>query len=169
MDQVNSPQNGTGTNLVFDQYKLLTDLLKHEEVLIWQRNQFFFAFNGALLAVFGWLKSTPKETTIFPPEFAIWACIIGICMCLFWFLVIQRGRAFYDHWFEQLKDLEKNTILKIFGTAEEYFAGKAVNLSNKSHSLPLLAGCKIAFVASAASLIFAVAWVFLALHFWRNS
>ena len=111
-------------NLQLEAYKLLHSQLQHEETTFWARNQLLLVLNLGLLTgltgILGLLRS-PVPAPAASAEAVTYAipgtpllrylplllCSIGVIIAILWVFIVERGRAIYDIWVEQLKRLEK--------------------------------------------------------------
>jgi len=149
-------------------YKLLFGMLQHEESLFWGRTQAFLVINAAMFTIVGLIR--PKEiVTVSPPirVLSVVICIFGALVCLLWWIIVRRSEAFYDHWYEQLKFLEKQYLspINIFQTAEEYFATGQIQIGEQLFKLgPIAKRLRIYLALTVVPIILIVGWILLAVY-----
>ncbi len=149
-------------------YKLLTDLLQHEEDLFWRRNEVFLVINGGMITLLGLIL--PRQVVAVAPAVKVISlaiCTVGVIMCLLWLIVIKRGEAFYNYWYEQLDFLETqyHAPVNIFLIADEYFKKGRIKIGDVELKLGFLSRRMRIFQAlMVASLIFIVVWLSLAVY-----
>lgn len=121
-------------------YKILVDLLKHDDVLFWKRNDLIVAINGGMITILGILQASQTSITPNLKSVSLAMCLMGGLINILWFFVAKRSEAFYNHWYEQLKFLERQylTPISIFQTADTYFATGRINLGKEHFKLNLL-------------------------------
>jgi len=154
--------------LALEAYKLLFDMLQHEETLFWNRNQTFLVINAAMFTILGLIR--PKEIVVVSPaiqtiSFVI--CFFSAIICFLWLIVVRRSEAFYDHWYEQLKFLEKQYLqsITIFRTADEYFSRGKIEIGGKSFKLgPLAKRLRIYMASTAVPAILILVWIGLGIY-----
>lgn len=86
--------------LLLEDYKTSLDLLKHEDERKASLLTTFFLIQGGLFTFYGWLAPTRKPITIM-------LSILAALFCVFWFLVMERLRAFIRLRVHQLQQIEK--------------------------------------------------------------
>jgi hypothetical protein len=154
--------------IVIEGYKQLADLLRHEEALFWKRTETFLVISAGLIGILGlfWPSETQAalSASMGPPPsfFGFVICAVGVIMCLFWLVVVRRSEAFYNHWYEQLKFLEKQYLapLSVFQTADQFFAEGHVKLGDAEFKLdPVSRLGRVYQVMIGAPLVFLVAWL----------
>lgn len=162
------------SDLPLEAYKMLAEIMQSEEKLLWDRNQVFLIINGAMITALGLIRPAQAAPAVgqtlnvgAPKEFFLAICVIGALVSFLWLTTILRSEAFYNHWFEQLKYLERQYLAPIqtFQLADDYFAKGEITLGTEKFKLPREA--KIiriyqALVITAAG--FLVTWVILALY-----
>ncbi|MBM4035219.1 MAG: hypothetical protein FJ291_26040 [Planctomycetes bacterium] len=156
----------SGPFLPLEAYKLLTGLLQHEEALFWKRNEIMLLINTGLLAIVGLGKAAPGSGAPgLPSSFALLVCLIGLLMCALWLIIVRRSQAFYNHWYEQLKFLERTKLdpVKTFQLADDYFEKGHVMLGDRPFDLgPIARRMRIYDAMTAAPVIFGVVWIVVA-------
>ncbi len=157
--------------LPLEAYKLLVSQLQQEESLSWRRIEVFLVVNGGLIGILGLLRSPGITTpTLKPISLAI--CVFGFVMCFLWLIIVRRSEAFYNHWYEQLKFLEKKYLapINIFQVADEYFAKGRIKLGQEQFKLDFLSRLiRIYHALIVALLIFMVVWLILAIYLVYNT
>jgi hypothetical protein len=157
--------------LSLEAYKILVDLLKKDDTLFWQQNSIFLAINGGLMTLLGAIQ--PKDSNIIIPVMMIaisfLICLLAAVICIMWFLISNRFIAFYDHWFEQIKYLEKEYLkpIQVFTWADEYFTGrKELTLGEKYFKLDRVSKfIKISSAIKCLSLTLGTAWFSATIYF----
>ena len=94
-------------------------------------------------------------------------CAIGVIACIIWLLIAKRSEAFYDHWYEQLKYLEREYLVPIrtFQIAAEFFARGHITLGKESFKLDPLARVMRMFMAMQfLATTFSIVWFCLGLY-----
>ncbi len=161
------------TSLILEAYKILVKLLESEDSLFWRRNEVLLAINGGMITILAFFRSsqpTPIDLTLKVILSTI--CIIGLVTSLLWLLIVKRTEAFYNHWYEQLKQLEKQYLspINIFQIADEYFAKRQIKLGQETFKLDLLAGSMRMFRAiQVVSTVFAIIWLVLGIFLFLYS
>ena len=155
----------TDQELQLEAYKILVSMLQKDDELFWKRNDVLIAINGGLITVVGFLLKSDSFGIINTISAAI--CLMGIAACIFWFLIAKRGVAFYDHWYEQLKDLEIRFLkpINIFNTADDFFETGQTILGERIFKLNKWARLIRMFTAMQyLSIIFGMIWIFLGIY-----
>lgn len=121
-------------DLALEAYRLLVDLTKHEEEMLWKRTQLFFVLNSAFVGFLGlvWSSERGAVANAGLNLFKV-VCFYGIFTSLLWPVLIKRTVDFYDHWVEQLKFLESNYLvpINIFNIADKYFVEGTVTFAGQ--------------------------------------
>jgi hypothetical protein len=127
----------TPQELQLEAYKILVSMLQKDDELYWKRNDILIAINTGLLTVAGILQITkpisdPSLLNVIP----IGLCFIGVVVCTFWFFIGLRGEAFYNHWYEHLKYLERTYLepIKIFRSADTFFKDGKINFDESNNA-----------------------------------
>lgn len=157
-------------DLQLESYRLLVGLVQAEEQLLWSRNQVFLVINGAMVTALGLVRPSSNiplsiSSALISNELYIAICIVGALMNFLWLTMIFRSEAFYNHWFEQLKYLEREYLdpIKIFQYADDYFSKGEITLGNQTFRLPREAKfVKIYKALVITSLGFLMVWIILA-------
>ena len=125
--------------LPLEAYKLLVSQLQQEESLSWRRIEVFLVINGGMIGILGLLRSAEIKTPTLKP-ISLGICVFGFVMCILWLLIVRRSEAFYNHWYEQLKFLEKEYLspINIFQVADEYFTTGHIQLGQDKFKLAFL-------------------------------
>ena len=147
--------------LHMEAYKTLVNLLQNEDNMFWRRSEILIAINGGMLTVVGLMRSSQLVTaTPSSKAISVAICVIGVAVCVFWFLIAKRTEAFYNHWYEQLKFLEKQYLapIQIFSMAEEFFAKGRLRLGDADFKLGLSARVGMFTALQTLSLIFSIVW-----------
>jgi ABC-type transport system involved in multi-copper enzyme maturation permease subunit len=153
--------------LPLEAYKLLTNLLQHDEVLSWRRIEIFLVFNGGLIAILGLVWRSQNVASQTPRFLPIMICAIGVVMCFLWVIIVRRSEAFYNHWYEQLKFLEKEYLSPIntFQIADEYFAKGRIKLGQEEFKLDFVSRrMHIYHILMAVPLVLLTAWLSLGIY-----
>jgi hypothetical protein len=162
--------------LPLEVYKLLVALFEHEEQMSWNRTQAFMVINGVMITALGVIRPTqstttnvplPTSMTSTPKELFVAICVIGALISFLWFTTILRSEAFYNHWIDQLKYIEKEYLapIKTFQLADDYFAKGEVVLGEEKFKLPKVAKViHIYQVLVLTSVSFLIIWSVLALY-----
>ena len=87
-------------DLLLEEYKTCLELRKHEDDRKASLLTTFFLIQGGLFTFYGWMMTNNKPT-------AIMLSILAAVFCLFWFLVMERMRAFIVIKVSQLQLIEK--------------------------------------------------------------
>ena len=163
-----SNSSQTPQDLQLEAYKILVGMLQNDDNLFWRRNDVLIAINGGMLTVIGLMHSS--QANVFSGSskaVSLAICLMGFVVCLFWFLVARRSEAFYNHWYEQLKFLEKQYLdpIKIFQTADEFFSKGHIELGLFNFELDRFARLLRMFVVmQILASFFSVVWLFLGLY-----
>ena len=164
-----SPEHLNDQELQLEAYKILVGILANEDSLFWRRNEILIAINGGMLTVIGLMRTSQAAAlTESLKLISIAICAVGVAVCVFWYLIAKRSEAFYDHWYEQLKCIEKEHLKKvqIFTLADEFFAKKKVTLGGTEFTLDSASGQIRMFAAlQTLAVIFAVIWLVLGIYF----
>jgi hypothetical protein len=146
--------------LQVEAYKILVSQLQNDDNLFWRRNDVLIAINGGMLTVIGLMLSsrmiTPSLTAV-----SIAICAIGVVVCVLWLLIAKRSEAFYNHWYEQLKFIERQylTPVRIFQIADEYFSKGYIILGKEHFKLDFLSRSLHMFTAmQILAVIFSIVW-----------
>lgn len=148
--------------LPLEAYKILAELLRHDDNLFWRRNEVMLVINGGMLTVLGWFLRSSSSKAI-----SLAICVIGFVMSILWLLIVKRSEAFYNHWYEQLKFLEKHYLapVNIFQIADQYFATGQIKLGEETFKLDFLSRRMRMFQAmQVASLVLAIIWLALGIY-----
>jgi hypothetical protein len=150
-----------------EEYKILVNILLQDEILFWRRSEVFIVINGGLLTILGLLR--PKEVLTNSSLNSIPAVIsiVGVLLCLLWFFIVKRSEAFYDHWYEHLKYLEKTYLqpMDIYTTADEYFTNRKIKFGDKTIKLDFISSrMRMTQALQIASLIFAAIWIVMGIY-----
>jgi hypothetical protein len=98
--------------LLLEEYKICLELRKHEDERKASLLTTFFLIQGGLFTFYGWLVPNNKPT-------AIMLSVLAVLFCLFWFLVMERMRAFIVIKVHQLQQIEKELGVITTVTNEE--------------------------------------------------
>jgi hypothetical protein len=154
--------------LQVEAYKILVSMLQNDDNLFWRRSDVLIAINGGMLIVLGLMRSFETAgATESLKAFSFAICVIGVSVCILWYLIAKRSEAFYDHWHEQLKLLEDEHLapVHIFSLADQFFAKHCVQLGNASFKLGRLAGLlRMTTAMQILAAIFSVVWFCLGLY-----
>jgi len=162
-------------NLPLEAYKLLVSQLQQEDSLSWKRVEIFLIVNGGLIGILGLGRSsgvvtTPVQGISLAISLAI--CAMGFFMCFLWLVIVKRSEAFYNHWYEQLKFLEKEYLdpIKVFQLADDYFdKKKEIKLGEEPFKLDRVSRLiHIYHALIVAVIIFMLVWLALAIYLWRS-
>ena len=93
----------TDDKLLIEQWKLASELQKHEDNLSWGKFQYFTAFNSALLAALAFLQDNDLEDSFL----FIVIPVLGFALSVSWRFVHERGRAYHKSWIEIAKKSEE--------------------------------------------------------------
>ena len=118
----------TKEDLLLEEYKCCIELRKHEDERKASLLTTFFLIQGGLFTFYGWLVSTKRLT-------AIMLSVLAILFCLFWFLVMERMRAFIVIKVKQLQQIEKELGVITTVTNEEELRSTA-KISAFKYKLP---------------------------------
>lgn len=155
------PDKKLNSSYHMEAYKILVDLLKHDENLFWKRNDFMVAINGGLLTILGLLQSAKAPMSSNLKSVSLAMCLMGCLINILWLFVAKRSEAFYNHWYEQLELLERQhlNLINIFRTADEYFATGRIVLGTKLFELDFSSRFVRMFkVVQILTLIMAIVW-----------
>ena len=154
--------------LPLEAYKLLVSQLQQEDSLSWKRIEIFLIVNGGLIGI---LKLGRSSGDVTPPlqGISLAICVMGFLMCFLWLIIAYRSEAFYNHWYEQLKFLEKKylTPINIFQMADDYFKNGEIKLGEGEKPFKLDRVSRLIHIYHAlivAVMIFMVGWLGLALY-----
>lgn len=162
------------SDLPLEAYKMLGGMIQSEEKLLWERTQVFLAINGAMVTALEFIRPATGSAgegqaanTGTSKEFLLAVCIVGAIASLLWIFTILRSEAFYNHWFEQLKYLERQYLdpIKTFQFADDFFRKGEVMLGTQKLTLPL--AVKVIRIYQAlliASVISLAIWIFILLY-----
>ncbi len=155
------------TELALEAYKLLVNIVLQEEKMVWDRTQTFLIINGALVTAVSILRGVIGTNEPAPPkEIYYVVCIVGFWLGCLWLSVVLRSKAFYDHWFEQLRYLETTHLspINIYNFAEDYFVQGKLTLGKTTFLLPRRAKLIPIYTALAfTSVLFILIWVAIAI------
>ena len=98
--------------LLLEDYKTSLDLLKHEDERKANLLTMFFLIQGGLFTFYGWIVESNKPI-------AILLAALALFFCIFWFLVMERLRAFIRLRVFQLQQIEKALGVMTTVTNEE--------------------------------------------------
>ena len=141
-------------------YKVLVSVMTHEETLVWRRNEFLFAANGGLMTILGLVLTTLDRPT--SSWVGVFLSLGGVALCILWAYVAFRGRAFHDHWYDQLIALEKEYLapVEVFGKAETCFKDGHVLMAGEERRLDWKARpLKIHSVIILLPILFLIGWL----------
>jgi hypothetical protein len=165
-----SNQQPDSYKLPLEAYKLLVSQMQQEESLSWKRIEIFLIVNSGLIGILGLGRSSGVMT---PPlqgislAISLAICLIGFLMCFLWLIIVKRSEAFYEHWYEQLKFLEKEylTPINIFQVADEYFAKGEIKMGQEKFKLDRVSRLiHIYHSLIVAVIIFMLIWLTLAFY-----
>ena len=165
-----SNQQTDPCKLPLEAYKLLVSQLQQEDSLSWKRIEIFLIVNGGLIGILGLGRSSGVVT---PPiqgislAISLAICVIGFFMCFLWLVIVKRSEAFYEHWYEQLKFLEKEylTPINIFQVADDYFTNGKIKLGQVEFKLDRVSRLiHIYHALIVAVIIFMLVWLALAIY-----
>lgn len=166
---VNTPKKEDTQNLHLEAYKILVEMLKKDDNLSWQQNGILIAINGGLLTALGSIQPKDPSITIQSINLiSLIICALGVVVCFFWHLIANRIESFYNHWFEQLKYLEKTELpsIKIFRIADKFFEDKQIKLGETTFKLRLMSRIiKMFTIIQILTVILMVTWIFLGIFF----
>jgi hypothetical protein len=168
-----STQQTEPSKLPLEAYKILVSQIQQEESLFWKRIDIFLIVNSGLIAILGLGRSSGVVTSSGGISLAISLaiCAIGFFMCFLWLIIVKRSEAFYEHWYEQLKFLEREYLapINIFQVADDYFAKGEITLGKERFKLdPVSRLIHIYHALIVAVMIFMVVWLILALYLCLN-
>lgn len=162
------------SDLPLEAYKMVADMIQSEEKLLWDRSQAFLVINAAMVTALGLIRRAQDSTAVAatvnvsrPNEFFLALCVIGALASFLWLTTIFRSEAFYNHWFEQLKFLERQYLdpIKTFQLADDYFTKGEITLGSEKFKLPREAKIiKIYHALLITSVGFLATWVLVALY-----
>jgi len=145
-----------------EEYKILVNILLQDEVLFWRRSEVFIIINGGLLTILGFLHPKEVLTNSSLNSLPALISIVGVLLCVLWFFIVKRSEAFYNHWYEHLKYLERTHLqpLDIYTIADEYFTKRRIKFGNQVLKLDFISSrMQMTQALQIASLIFAAIWV----------
>jgi hypothetical protein len=157
----------TTQELQMDAYKILVSMLQNDDNLFWRRNDVLIAINGGMLTVIGLMQSSQAPAyTESSKAISVVICGIGVVVCIFWLLIAKRSEAFYNHWVEQLKFLEKEylTPINTFQIADEFFAKGQIKLGKDFFKLDFLSRMRMFRAMQFLALVFSFVWLGLGLY-----
>ena len=102
-DQMNSEHSQGSAELA---YQTATQLLIHEGSLVWNRFSVFLVANSVVIAAMGVLLRADAGAVLFSACFLA----LGLCSCVFWYLLTVRGFHRCGHYHEILVGLEKECL-----------------------------------------------------------
>ena len=154
-----------GQDLHLEAYKILVGMLQNDDNLFWRRNEVLIAINGGMLTAIGLMRSSQiSNSSLSLKAISIAICIVGVLVCILWFLIAKRSEAFYNHWYEQLKFMESRHLksINIFRLADEFFLNGRIKLGKEEFKLDPLAHSMRMFAAlQILSVIFSFVWLCL--------
>jgi len=124
-----------------------------------------------MLTVIGIMNSSGAASNIKAKAISIAICGMGVLVCFFWFLIARRSEAFYNHWYEQLKFLEKQYLepVKTFQIADEFFSKGHITLGETFFRLDVFMRMLRMFtIMQFLALMFSLVWLALGLYFIFN-
>jgi len=152
--------------LQLEAYRILTGLLQNDDNLFWRRTDILLAINGGMLTAIGLMAKLQNAATSLRAVLVA-VCFVGVIVCVFWLFIARRSEAFYNHWYEQLKFLERKYLapMKIFQIADEFFSKGRVKLGSEEFKLGFLARTVHMFVAmQILSVVFSFVWALLGVY-----
>lgn len=150
--------------LNWESYRLLVDLVKHEEQMLWSRTQLFFILNSAFVAILGYGGSQKLDGLLTTPALFKLVCFYGVFTSVLWPVLLKRTVDFYDHWVEQLKFLESTypVPIKTFQLADEYFVKGRITLGGHTFEMGRFAKLlRIHQILTLIPLVFLVMWLLM--------
>lgn len=102
------PDRLTNEELFLEQWKLASELQRHEDVLTWGKFQHFTTLLTALVGVLGYLWLNVDRTKFF--EIGMIVAGLGIILSFAWLITHERGRMYQTHWIDTAKDAEFGII-----------------------------------------------------------
>jgi len=149
--------------LAIEAYKVLVSVMTHEETLVWRRNEFLFAANGGLMTILGLVFNSIDAPT--PQLVGVFLSLAGIVLCIVWAYIAERGKAFHEHWYDQLVALEKEFLspIKVFENADTYFnrEGEITLAGDPRRLRSITRRFKIHSVIKILPFLFLLGWAFL--------
>jgi len=155
--------------LQLEVYKILVSMLQNDDNLFWRRNEVLIAINGGMLTVIGLMRSSQiLSATGSIKAISVAICVIEVLVCILWLFIAKRGEAFYNHWYEQLKFLEKEYLspIRAFQIADEFFLKGQIKLGEEYFKLDFFSRSIHMFAAlQIMAIIFSCVWLCLGLYF----
>jgi hypothetical protein len=167
--EVKDQKKDNDQNLHLEAYKILVNMLNKDDNLSWQQNGILIAINGGLLTALGSIQPKDPEITIQSINvISLVICVLGAAVCSFWHLIANRIESFYNHWYEQLKYLEKTELksIQVFTIADNFFEKKEMRLGDTTFKLRFMSRLvKIFTVIQILSVLLIGVWIFLGIYF----
>lgn len=150
---------------LFEQWKLASELHRHEDNLAWQKFNYFIAVNGLLLSVLAvnWKDLAASSNNLRVIGIAI--SVFGTIISLAWFLVQWRGQLYHALRTRQAKKAEED-IEKI--TGERWLDLYSISLNDKQQKfvrVPLPAKIPIHWVIVGLGFLSTIFWICLIFYF----
>jgi len=153
--------------LLLEEWKLASELHRHEDSLTWQKFNYYITLNGILLSVLCVVWSdfavNPNNPNLRLVSAVI--CAFGALVSLVWFAMHKRGQLYQHYRIAQAKEIEKD--LKIDGEQVLDLYAKGLN-EQRLISIPRVFRCSIQNLVSCLALALMIVYsglfiVFLAL------
>lgn len=152
-------------DLLLEQWKMTSELHRHEDNLIWQRFNYFIAINGILLSVLiiAWSDFRADETILRIISAVL--SFFGVVISILWVVILERGRLYQNYRIFQAKEAERALLI-----ADE----RVLNLYEKSLNeqglvnVSVLGKWRIQVVLNIFGGILIVLWLILGLNFIFN-
>jgi len=97
--------------LLLEQWKIASELHRHEDNLTWNRFNYFVILNGILLSIFSAISSGAAGNHIDIKRVSILLSVVGVLTSLIWFLMQVRGKLYHRYRNEQAKDTERQLLI----------------------------------------------------------
>ena len=145
------------SELLLEQWKLASQLHRHEDDITWRRVQYFLALNGTLMTVVGvlWnnILSSNEDELIF---ITIAISLFGVLTCALWAFAQERARMYHFTWIQKAKECER--LLLAEGETEPTLSLYSKQLEENNPDLPLRARLPVQKTVFAVAAILASLW-----------
>jgi hypothetical protein len=106
--EVNKQPTITKEELLLEQWKMASELHRHEDNMTWNRFIYFLTINGILLSVFGTIVAAAVVNKV---VLSIMISAFGAFISLAWFMMQIRGKFYHRYRNEQAKDVERRLLV----------------------------------------------------------
>jgi hypothetical protein len=91
-------------------YQVATSLWIYEGGLIWSKFNTLLVANSIILAVISLTLSVPSGAAVLARVFSIAIPIMGIVLCVLWWLITRRSWEYHDIWLLSAREIEERFL-----------------------------------------------------------